>query len=88
MDVSVMDIGEQVVCDSCNKDFSASDESGGFIFGSYGYGPCCAERMMESIIKYNEQDHIKARCPESISFKEFILKYRGGDNTIKIYSWK
>jgi len=71
-----------VVCDVCNKDFTDSPESGGFIFGSYGYGPCCAENGMAIIRKYNEEPHIKATCPPNKSYADFIREYRGpeGDN--------
>lgn len=81
----VQDIGHTVICDQCNEDYSDSEESGGFVFGSHGVCPKCAERMMASIRKYNEEKYIKAVCPEGMSFKDFILAYRGGDNTIKYY---
>lgn len=74
-----VDIGDIVVCDSCNRDFTNSSESGGFVFSSYGYGPCCAPRMMEEITRYGEQRFIKARCPAAISYADFIRAYRGPD---------
>lgn len=72
-----IDIGGTVVCDSCDKDFTDSAESGGFVFGSYGYGPCCAPRMMKSIKEEGEERYIRATCPDGVSYADFIRKYRG-----------
>ena len=85
---SVTDIGNSVICDSCNKDYSNSDEAGGFLFGSNGYCPSCAKEALPRIKGYNEERFIKAWCPEEMSFKDFILAIRGGDNTIKVYKEK
>ena len=63
------------------------DKRGGFIFTSKGYCPDCAGDGMKSIKKYGEEKYIKAICPKDMSFKDFILGYRGGDNTIKITSF-
>lgn len=71
-----IDVGDIVICDICNKDFSNSDESGGFVFGSYGYGPCCAEKGLQSIKSFNEEKYIVAVCPQDKSFKQFIIDYR------------
>ena len=84
---TVIDIGESVLCDICNVDYSDSDKRGGFIFTSKGYCPDCAGDGMKSIKKYGEEKYIKAICPKDMSFKDFILGYRGGDNTIKITSF-
>lgn len=82
----VIDIGDTVLCDQCNKDYTNSDEKGGFLFGSHGVCPDCAPRMMKDIEKYHEEDYIKATCPEGMSFKDFVIKLRGGDNTVKFYN--
>lgn len=83
------DLGESVICDECSADYTNSDESGGFIFGGHGVCPKCADRMLESIRKHNEEEHIKAYCPKGKSFKQFILDYRNSrgpeGNKIKIY---
>src|ERR671925_167417 len=72
-----IDIGRTVVCDSCSTDFTDSQESGGFVFGSYGYGPCCAPRMLAEIKRCNEEWYIKAQCPDGVPFADFIRDYRG-----------
>jgi len=81
------DLGDSVVCDECSEDYTNSEESGGFIFGSHGVCPKCADRLLKSIKKYNEEEHIKSYCPRGMSFKQFILNYRGtGEgNKIKMY---
>lgn len=78
-------LGHIVVCDSCDKDYSDDTESsGGFIFSSSAYGPCCAARMMKGIVMYNEQRFIKAQCPQGKSFRDFVIAYRGDDDFIRI----
>lgn len=82
-----IDVGEQVYCDYCNKDYSNSDAQGGILFGSKGACPECAERVEAGARKYNEMDWIKARCPEGKSFRDWILQdIRGGDNNTVVYS--
>ena len=64
--------GRYVICDICNKDWTESDVSGGFLFGSKGVCPDCAPEMEKSIAKYNEQEYIVARCPEGMSHANWI----------------
>ena len=85
---NVIDCGEQVICDICDSDYSNSDERGGFLFSSYAYCPKCAKEGLERIKEYGETQYIKAYCPDSMSFKDFILDIRNGDNTIKFYTEK
>lgn len=88
MKTKIFDIGNKVYCDACNKDFTNDTESeGGFIFGSKAYCPKCAEEHLPSIKGYGEEKYIKAYCPESVSFREFVLECRGGNNTIKIHTF-
>lgn len=84
--IHVINIGQAVVCDQCNDDFTNSDESGGFLFGSHAYCPKCARESIDAIRGYGEEKYITARCPEGMSFKEFCLGLRQGDNTIQITS--
>lgn len=79
----VDDIGEVVICDICNRDFTNSNLSGGFLFGSYAYCPFCADERLSTIKKHNEENHIKAWCPENKSFRDWILEdIRQGNNLI------
>jgi hypothetical protein len=76
-------VGEVVVCDACNDDYTDSTDSGGFLFGSHAYCPKCAKRSIERIKGYGEEKYIKDYCPEGMSFRDWCLKLRNGDNTIK-----
>lgn len=87
MSKEIFDIGDDVFCDYCGKDYSNSDAQGGIMFGSKGACPECAERVEEGARKHNEMDWIKARCPEGKSFKDWILQdIREGNNQIVTYS--
>jgi hypothetical protein len=84
---SELDVGNTVVCDLCNDDFTDSDEKGGYIFGSKAVCPHCAEKTLKSIKKYHEEKYITSKPKANQSFKDFILKSRHGDNKIRIYSY-
>lgn len=81
------DIGDHVECDVCSTDYTDSDESGGFLFGSYAYCPVCAKERYDNIKSNGEEHFIKAFCPPSKSFKQFVLDARGGNNKVTISKW-
>lgn len=72
MEVITIDVGNIVVCDMCSKDFTDSYESGGILFQSKAVGPCCADKIEKSAIKYNETKHIHARCPDGLGFADWV----------------
>lgn len=78
----VIDIGDAVVCDFCNADYTDSEESGGVLIGSFAVCPRCAPDALRSADKHGEP--VDAVCPPDKSFKEWVLELRGGDNTIRI----
>jgi hypothetical protein len=78
----IKDMGNEVICDQCNKDYTNSDMQGGFIFGSHAYCPECAKESLPRIKSYGEENYIKAYCPEGMSFKDFVIQYRGEDNKV------
>lgn len=82
--IQIQEIGTQVNCDVCNEEYDHKPESGGFLFGSYAYCPKCAKEYLPSIQKDGEEHMITARCPDNLSFFKWVMKLRGGDNTIKI----
>ena len=82
--ISEVELGRTVVCDICNKDFTDSKESGGFIFSGYAYCPNCAKSGMESVKMYKEEEFIKAICPKGTSFADFCRDFRGKDAKIII----
>ena len=86
-EMTVIDIGDSVVCDSCNADYTNSDEKGGFMFSSSSFCPRCAPEMMKSITLYNEERYITDYAKDGETFKDFCLRMRGGNNTITITSF-
>lgn len=82
-----IDIGDIVVCDSCNEDYTDSDAVGGFLFASNGICPKCAPEYRADVEKYQEQEFIRAEARPGETFKSFVLRMRGGNNKIKISSW-
>lgn len=79
-----IEIGRDVVCDFCSKDWTDSPESGGFLFGSYGTCPDCAPAFLENVRRYNEERVIKAFCPQGESFADFIRGERGEKAFIRV----
>ncbi len=77
-------IGNTVICDICDKDYTDLSDSGGFIFTSSAYCPDCADKGLKTIKSYNEEQFIKATCPENVSFADFVNQYRGNGNYIQI----
>jgi len=80
----IKDMEDTVICDQCGKDYTNSDMRGGFIFGSHAYCPVCAKESIERIKSYGEEGYIKAYCPDNMSFKDFVVNYRGDNNKIKL----
>lgn len=77
-----VDVGNIVICDFCDDDFTERHDTGGFIVCSSGCCPLCAPRLLERI-KANDEEHtIRARCPPGQSYAAFVLEYRGGNNSI------
>lgn len=75
MEVWQIDIGDAVVCDFCNRDYTESDQVGGVIVGSYAACPICENNSM-----LKDADYV-SRPGES--FKDFVLRTRS-HNTIGI----
>lgn len=76
--VSFIDIGNMVVCDYCNTDYTESELSGGCLLGSSAVCPECIEDL------YRGGDEPDLLCPEGMSFKEFVQRIRNGNNLITI----
>lgn len=71
-----VDLGRLVICDVCSADMTDSPDTGGFIFGSYGYCPKCATCALPEIKGYGELHFITAMCPPGVSFADFVRAYR------------
>ena len=75
-EVTTIDFGIHVCCDLCGVDFTKSKKSGGFLFGNTAVCPDCAPRVLDSAKKHNEEEYIKAFCPEDMSFGDFVRSHR------------
>lgn len=81
---AVVPLGDEVACDICDEDLTADPRSGGFLFGSYAYGPCCAMEGLARIRGYGEEWNIRAWCPAGVSFADWVRGMRGPDAAITI----
>jgi hypothetical protein len=79
MEIFSIDIGDTVVCDYCNADYTESDEGGGVLLGSYAVCPAC-------VVKF-KLTKVDATCPAGMTFKEWVLQLRNGNNTIRV-TWE
>ena len=78
------DIGNLVLCDLCDKDYTLSDAAGRFVFESKGVCPACAPDFMAKIKEYGEERFIRGEAREGELFRDFILRMRGGNNKVTI----
>jgi hypothetical protein len=84
MAIEVYDIGDFVQCDLCGKDYSTSDAMGGLLFVSKGVCPCCAPSLEADAVRYGEEAYIYDRAAPGETFRDFVLRIRGGNNTVTI----
>lgn len=75
-EITIINIGDMVLCDYCNGDYTNSDECGGLLINNNAVCPQC---ITESRIAQAE-----LICPPMIAFKEWVLALRNGNNTITI----
>lgn len=83
---TTIDIGDYVECDMCCKDFTNSDAKGGILFGTKGVCPECAPRIEADAERFGESQFIRGRCPDGMTFKDWVLQIRGGNNTVTIHA--
>lgn len=84
--IQVIDIGDSVVCDDCSTEFRGSDATGGLLVQSKAICPVCAPKWLTSLAEYDEMHLLRARCPSALSFHDWVMHLRGGDNSIKVYT--
>ena len=74
-----MKIGNTVICDLCNKEWTNDNTSGGFHFDGKAICPNCAENTLKSIRKFDEEEYIDSHCPKDKSFADYVREdLRGG----------
>lgn len=76
----IADLGDEVICDLCNGDYTGSNECGGVLMGGYAICPRC---VREKNIDLNSLEDTDMVCPDDVYFWRFVLWTRNGDNTIK-----
>lgn len=84
MTTEELDIGNTVICDDCGGDYTHSTAKGGILVDRKGICPTCTPEWLRLLASYHEEDHIRARANEGEEFRAFILRIRGGNNTVRI----
>ena len=77
-------VGDTVLCDDCDTDYTASTVTGGILFQSRALGPCCAPKWERSAREYGEEEFIRARGPAWMSFADWVRAIRGPDAVITV----
>ncbi|KAF0236114.1 MAG: hypothetical protein FD167_4549 [bacterium] len=73
---TTIDVGSLVVCDYCNEDYSFSDKKGGLLIDNEAVCPNCVTDELKQ--------QAESVCPSGISFKDWVLELRGGDNNVTV----
>lgn len=81
-------LGDVVLCDLCNQDYTHDQGSfGGFVFSGKAVCPSCADRFEARVKQHNEDRYIECRAEAGETFADFIRRYRGGPATMTITSF-
>lgn len=85
--IKTVHLGRTVLCDSCNKDYSNSDASGGFLFGSHAICPECETNYRATVKGFGEEWNIKGECPKGMSFRDWVIDVvcGGKERTVKTF---
>ena len=87
--VTIIDIGETVLCDLCNGDYTGSDAEGGLLIGSHAVCPECAPNIRKSADAHAEP---VTACPPGMRFRDWVLTLLsnaggGTDPAQKLFSY-
>ena len=77
-------LGDTVLCDNCSLDLTADPRTGGFLFGTYAIGPCCAGAYRATVEGYGEERYIRGECPAAVSFADWVRALRGPGAAITV----
>lgn len=78
-----IDVSDKVLCDDCDKLFTAdSPETGGILFQSKALCPTCAPKWEASAAKYGEEHLIRGRAAVGETFFAATMRWRAGNNTV------
>jgi hypothetical protein len=78
-DGGAVPVGRLVLCDIDSTDLTDDPRGGGYMFGSYAVGPCCATSHEARVRDGGETWNIRSRCPEGVSFADWVRALRGPD---------
>ena len=81
-------LGDSVLCDFCNKDWTGNLATGGFVVHGYATCPDCAEGTYKNLEKFDELAYIETTCEPGETFAQMVLRYRGPDAYIKFEPMK
>jgi hypothetical protein len=88
MALEIYPMGRTVLCDLCGGDYTDSDKKGGFQLLSKAVCPECAPRIEKSVKEYNEEHHIRGRCPEDMAFADWVRDVLREGKPTAIEIWK
>ena len=83
----VEEVGDEVKCDMCGREWTTSDEKGGFIYENNAYCPaCCVEHLVDGVGTWDPTQI--QHCPKDTSFADWIrqFRYQTGQTQKKYYS--
>ncbi len=84
MTIERIEIGDMVLCDLCNADWTNESQTGGMLVQSKAVCPACAPRYRADLVRYDEQHLIHAACPPWQSFADWCRELRGPNAAIEI----
>jgi len=73
--VITLDVGDDVICDTCGEHWTDSDVSGGITFGSKAVCPTCAPEVEKLAKEHGEEGYIQWRCPKTVSFADWVRDF-------------
>lgn len=77
-------VGDRVECDFCGGIWTDRTESGGLLFGTKAVCPDCAAETEKSARRNGEQGFIRARCPNTMAFADWVRGLRGPGAVIRV----
>jgi hypothetical protein len=77
----VIELGDVVLCDLCNRDYTYDDKStGGFQFVSRAVCPRCEPSFRKQVEQHNEVRYITNWARPDETFRDFVYRLRGGES--------
>jgi len=73
--VMTIDVGDRVICDLCNTEYTNSDAVGGVLFSHKACCPICAPEMIKNAKKFKETRFLELPTVGE-TFRDFVLRIR------------